>query len=477
MKVFVQTWGCQMNVNDSERMLGLLCREGYTPTAGPGDADIVLLNTCHIREKARHKLVSRLGELRPLKAKRPELILAVAGCVAQAESKSLAREVPFVDVFLGPDQVEDLPRLVREIKERDAGAASGPLLRASLDGKRAYAVPVDLGIPPELGIQGGVVSRYVNIVKGCNNFCTFCVVPMTRGREVSRAKDEILDEVLLWQGRGTQEVVLLGQNVNSYGLDLRKEALEPGDAQPFADLLRGVAATGVSRIRFTTSNPHDLTHDLAAVFRDVPAVCDHFHLPVQSGSNRVLEAMNRQVTVEGYLERVRWLKEARPSLVFSTDLIVGFPGETEDDFRGTMELVETMEYGFIYAFKYSPRRGTPAARFRDQVPESVKDRRLQELLALQRQVTLSQHLGLVGTTLEVLVLYANRKQGGPYYGRTSTGRRVKVAADRDCVGELLGVEITGANLTALEGVAPGLAPWTPGRPVGYSVPQTLPLPL
>jgi tRNA-2-methylthio-N6-dimethylallyladenosine synthase len=463
-KVYVQTWGCQMNVADTERMLSLLGKCNYRPTEAVNEADLILLNTCHIREKARHKVVSRLGELRPLKQKNPDLILAISGCVAQAEAKQLAKEVPFVDLIIGPDQIEQLPTLLEDVvtradatKEQRAFGVQQPIVNAQFNKEEGYSIPVDV-IPPYIDENKNEISKYVNIIKGCNNFCTFCVVPYTRGREKSRKLEEVIDEVNYFVGRGIKEIILLGQNVNSYGLDFLPEQpptgaqLPEGVTLPFADLLYKVAAVeGVERIRFTTSNPHDFTPSLAQAFADLPKLCNAFHLPVQSGSNKILERMNRQYTREQYLERVAWIRAVRPQIAFSTDIIVGFPGETEEDFEDTMSLVREMKYAFIYAFKYSLRKGTPATRFRDQVPEPEKDRRLQALLALQRQETERQNLAEIGNTREVLVLYKNPKEENSWYGRTYEGRLVKVGTPRNILGRSVPVKITGANLTALEG--------------------------
>ena len=464
-KVFHQTWGCQMNVADTERMLGLLGTLNYRPTDNPEEADLVLLNTCHIREKARHKVVSRLGELRPLKAARPELILAVSGCVAQAEAKILAQEVPFVDMIFGPDQIEEFPALLEKVLLNKAPNSEGVttshssqrVIKTEFNKQEGYSIPVDV-VPPYYNPEAEEVSKFINIVKGCNNFCTFCVVPYTRGREKSRSLEEVIQETRFYVEKGIKEIVLLGQNVNSYGLDLLQEnhkKMSPTQAGklPFAELLYEVAAVpGVERIRFTTSNPHDFTLDLAQAFADIPAICNAFHLPVQSGSNRILDRMNRQYTREQYLERVKWIRDVRPEIAFSTDLIVGFPGETDEEFDQTLSLVEEMKYSFIYAFKYSQRKGTPAVRFQEQVPEAVKDARLQRLLALQKRETERQNAAEIGKTRQVLILYKNKKHENSWYGRTNEGRLVKVSAARNLVGQILPVVIKDANVTALEGV-------------------------
>ena len=463
-KVYVQTWGCQMNVADSERMLGLLGKLNYRPTETPNDADFILLNTCHIREKARHKVVSRLGELRPLKETNPNLIIAVSGCVAQAESQALAKEVPYIDMIFGPDQIEELPLMLekviekfekdKKVKEIYSTNKEAPFISTKFDNKEAgYSIPIDV-IPPYYDENKNEVTRYVNIIKGCNNFCTFCVVPYTRGREKSRLENEIIDEVKFLVNKGVKEIILLGQNVNSYGLDLigAQDIHSSNGKLPFADLLYTVSnVTGVERIRFTTSNPHDFTPQLAKAFAELPKVTNSFHLAVQSGSDRILDRMNRQYTRAEYFERVKWIRDVRPDIAFSTDIIVGFPGETEQDFEDTLSLVQEMQYAFIFAFKYSIRKGTPATRFVDQVPEDIKDRRLQLLLDLQRKETERQNLAEISKTREVLFLYKNRKEENSWYGRTYEGRLVKIKSPRNLVGMILPVKIIGANAIALEG--------------------------
>lgn len=461
-KVYVQTWGCQMNVADSERMMSLLLSRNYIKTDVPEQADLIILNTCHIREKARHKVVSRLGELRALKKENPNLLIAVAGCVAQAESETLAKEVPFVDLIFGPDQIESLPKLLEAVLTQpltnpdvqNFTQVVTPFVLTKFDTKDVpYSIPLD-SVQPYQDTEKIEVTRFVNIIKGCNNFCTFCVVPYTRGREKSRSKTEILEEINLLTQAGVKEIVLLGQNVNSYGLDLLgfHDTQSAGEKMPFADLLYDVSAQkGVERIRFTTSNPHDFTPALAKAFADLPKVTNAFHLAVQSGSDKILDRMNRQYTRAQYFERVSWIRSVRPEMAFSTDIIVGFPGETDEDFEQTLSLVEEMKYAFIYAFKYSERKGTPAIRFKDKVSESIKDKRLQILLDLQQKETVRQNLNEIGQVRDVMIVYKNKKEENTWYGRTYEGRLVKVHAGRNLVGKILPVQITDANLTALEG--------------------------
>lgn len=316
-----------------------------------------------------------------------------------------------------------------------------------------YSIPVD-SVTPYHDTEKPEITRFVNIIKGCNNFCTFCVVPYTRGREKSRAQSEILDEINFLTQNGVKEIVLLGQNVNSYGLDLigAIDIKSSNGVMPFADLLYEVSAhKAVERIRFTTSNPHDFTPALAKAFADLPKLTNAFHLAVQSGSNRILDRMNRQYTREEYFERVQWIRDVRPDIAFSTDIIVGFPGETDEDFEQTLSLVKDMKYAFIYAFKYSERKGTPAIRFKDKVPEAIKDKRLQILLDLQQKETLRQNLNEIGKVRDVMIVYKNKKEENTWYGRTYEGRLTKVHSPRNLIGKILPIKITNANLTALEG--------------------------
>jgi tRNA-2-methylthio-N6-dimethylallyladenosine synthase len=454
-KVHIETWGCQMNVADSERMLALLEANNYELTvAGVESADLVLLNTCHIRENARHKVLSRLGVLNQLKEKNPNFKIAVTGCVAQADGKKLIELAPQIDVLIGPGKLEELPRLLLE------NTMSGQsTLAVGFDRHlQNDAVLTDPGVaaqpPMHIPSVSGrpEVTRFVNIIQGCNNFCTFCVVPFTRGREISRTKEDILREVEYMVSTGAREITLLGQNVNSYGLDLLGRDDVPEDGGPFVDLLKSVAnVSGVERVRFTTSNPHDFTPPLARLFAEQPKMGRHIHLPVQAGSDRTLDRMKRKVTVETYLERVKWLREAVPGMAISTDLIVGFPGETEEEFEDTIKLIEKVRYTFVYAFVYSPRKGTAAARFVDQIPEEVKDRRLARLNAVQDKITLEWVNADIGTTQDVLFIYESRKYPGLWVGKTPEFRTVRVQSSEKLLGKTLPVKITAGNKIALLG--------------------------
>lgn len=452
-RVFIETWGCQMNIADSETMLASLQGQGYELTHTDTDADLVLLNTCHIREKAKQKVLSRLGVLRGMKEDRPGMRIAVAGCVAQAEGVKLLAAAPQIDVLLGPGKLAALPQLLldREVSHKSALAVGFAKDREHMhDGETSALVA-----PPSLSPREKYEpSRYVNIMQGCDNFCTFCVVPFTRGREISRRLGDIVSEVRAMVEQGAKEITLLGQNVNSYGHDLLRDGVLPSTAhdQPFVDLLTQVATiAGLERLRFTTSNPHDFTQSLASLFATQPKLGRYLHLPVQSGHDIVLDRMKRKVTVEEYRERIAWLRAAVPDIALSTDLIVGFPGETDEQFAATLRLVEEVRYSFIFAFKYSPRKGTAAARFPDQIPEAVKEDRLAQLLTLQDRITGEQNAAEVGQMREVLFHYRPRKNPEYVYGRTEHFRLVRVLTNDIQVGETRHVHIVSANKTALVG--------------------------
>ncbi len=452
--VHVETWGCQMNVADSENMIGLL-KDNYALTSTPESADLIILNTCHIREKARHKVASRLGVLKELKQDRPNLLIAVAGCVAQAEGKKLLEEIPYIDVLLGPGKIQKLPELIEMRKSSGQQTISiGFEKKEAKVQTESLELSCQKSTEPNQIVDGkNEISRFVNIQQGCDNFCTFCVVPFTRGREISDRPEVIQAKVKALVKHGAKEIMLLGQNVNSYGLDLVKDGqLKPSEEGPFVSLLKSVAQIeGLERLRFTTSNPHDFTFPLAQLFSETPKLGKYLHLPVQSGSNSILEAMKRKVTVEEYLERVAWIKSFVPDLALSTDIIVGFPGETDEDFEGTLNLLKTIRYSFVFAFCYSKRKGTAAHRFVEQVPESLKKARLAALNKLQDQITLEENSKDVGGTREVLFTYGSKKEENAYYGRTEQYRLVKVRSQRNILGKMLKVSIVSCNKTTLIG--------------------------
>ncbi|MGQ9689158.1 MAG: tRNA (N6-isopentenyl adenosine(37)-C2)-methylthiotransferase MiaB [Desulfobaccales bacterium] len=428
-KVYIKTFGCQMNVADSEQMLQVLAGE-YAPTARPEEADLYLVNTCAIRKKSEEKVRSLLGSLKALKRRRPEMLLGVGGCVAQQEGERLLAAVPHLDLVFGTHGIYRLPDLVRQ-------ASRAPQVDVALE----------QGFPPARPRRWrpGSVQALVTIMQGCNNFCSFCVVPYVRGREYSRRPADIIAEVRDFLAQGGLEVTLLGQNVNSYGRGLE-------EAVNFPQLLCSVAALpGLARLRFTTSHPKDLSDELVNLFGQLPPLCENLHLPVQSGSNRILAAMNRGYTREQYLAKVDKLRRRQPDLSLSTDIIVGFPGETEADFQETLDLVQEVAFDQAYCFKYSPRPRTKAASRPDQVPEEIKAERLVRLLDLQNRLTLAAHQRLVGQVREVLVEGTSKRSNEELSGRLRTNQVVNFSGPQELVGRLVPVKLTEAHPHSLKG--------------------------
>ncbi len=432
MKSFhIITFGCQMNEHDSERMSGVLEERGCMSASSPDGADMIILNTCSIREKAEQKFYSELGRLKKLKEQKPGLTIAVAGCIAQQDGRHILSRAPHVDMIFGPS---DIARLSGMLDQRMAQSA--PVVDISGDG--AYHLK---NLPAR---RTDTIKAWVSIMYGCDNYCTYCVVPYLRGRERSRTTRDIVNEVSALAKNGFREITLLGQNVNSYGKGLQ----EAGD---FPALLRRVnAVEGIERIRFVTSHPRDLSENLIAEIRDLPKVCEALHLPVQSGSSAVLSSMNRKYTREDYLAKVRKLRAAVPEIALTTDIIVGFPGETENDFEMTVHLLEEVRYDGIFAFKYSQRPGTAALRLPDHLPEDVKEKRLAKVLDLQKQITKQKNKALVGSIQEILV-DGTSKKGGKLCGRTRQNKVVNVAAPAELVGSLVKVKITSAGSNSLTG--------------------------
>lgn len=429
-KLYIRTFGCQMNVADSEQMAQLLAPE-YELTSRAEDADLYLINTCAIRRKAEEKVKSLLGNLKFLKAKNPGLVIGVGGCVAQQEGDRLLAAAPHLNLVFGTQAGRRLPELVRRINR----------------GQRLVDVELKHGfeeLPPRQWSHGPVQAM-VNIMQGCDNFCTFCVVPYVRGREASREPAAISREVSGFLAAGGKEVTLLGQNVNSYGRGL---------AEPitFTGLLRRLNELhGLRRLRFATSHPRDLSGELIAAYGELPALCEHLHLPVQSGANRILQAMNRRYSREAYLDKVAHLRKSCPGIAISTDLIVGFPGETEADFVQTLELVREAAFEQAFSFKYSPRPQTRAAGFPDQVPEEVKTERLSRLQALQDGLTLAAHTRLVGQVKEVLVEGLSKRSPEQLSGRLRTNQVVNFTGPRELLGSLTPVTLTEAQPHSLKG--------------------------
>jgi tRNA-2-methylthio-N6-dimethylallyladenosine synthase len=425
-KLFVKTYGCQMNVYDSERMAEALGAKGYVTTDVVEDADMVLLNTCHIREKASEKLYSDLGRLRALKADKPGLKVGVAGCVAQAEGAEILRRSPVVDLVVGPQAYHRLPAMVE---------AGGRQVDTEFPVEDKFTL-----LPERKALRGP--TAFLTVQEGCDKFCAFCVVPYTRGAEVSRPVERLLDEARGLVAQGVREITLLGQNVNAY------HGEGPGGAWGLSRLLRELAGIeGLKRLRYTTSHPNDMDDDLIAAHGDLPQLMPYLHLPVQSGSDRILKAMNRKHTAEQYLRLIERIRAARPDILLSSDFIVGFPGETDVDFQSTLDLIRTIGFGQAFSFKYSARPGTPAAE-KPPVAAELADARLQELQAL---ITLQQHQAqeaMVGREVQVLYEKPGRL-AGQMVGKSDHLHAVHVHHPEGRVGQLARVRICGSSSNSL----------------------------
>jgi tRNA-2-methylthio-N6-dimethylallyladenosine synthase len=414
-----------MNVVDSERIVDLLHGIGYRQVGEATEADLILLNTCSVRDKAERKVYGHLGRFKPLKDENPALILGVGGCVAQQEGERLLAKVPYLDLVFGTHNVHKLPEMVQRV-ETDRGRFRETDF---LDRETRLRL-----FPRRAG--GEAVTRFVTVMQGCDNFCSYCIVPHVRGREISRPSAEIIDEVRELAAAGVREVTLIGQNVNSYGLK------ESGEID-FAALIRRVhAVDGIERIRFTTSHPKDLSDGLIDAFGELEKLCWHFHLPVQSGSDRILAKMNRGYTSGDYLAKVERLKKVCPEIRLTSDIIVGFPGETEEDFAATMAMVENVRYADVYSFLYSPRPGTAAAELTDDQPQALRQERFERLLEVQGRIGREVWQQDVGRTLPVLVEGNSRRGEGQLFGRTTWNRIVNFAGFPDLVGRIVPVRVT-----------------------------------
>jgi tRNA-2-methylthio-N6-dimethylallyladenosine synthase len=445
-RLFIKTYGCQMNVYDSARMTELMAPLGYRVVDTPAGADLVILNTCHIREKAAEKVYSELGTIRRLKEARArqggQMVVAVAGCVAQAEGAEMRERAPFVDLVFGPQAYHRLPEMVA----RASRAAGTSILDTSFPAEPKFDF-----LPATSG-DGGV-SAFLTVQEGCDKFCTFCVVPYTRGAEYSRPAADILAEASRLVSGGAREIILLGQNVNAY-----HGASPAGGEWRLGDLTRALARLpGLARIRYTTSHPLDVDDDLAAAHRDVETLMPYLHLPVQSGSDRVLAAMNRRHTADDYRRTVARLRAARPDLALSSDFIVGYPGESDADFRATLDLVEEIGFAQAYSFKYSPRPGTPAAAAPGQIPEMIKAERLAVLQALLQRQQHEFNEATVGKTLPVLFEKPGRHPG-QLVGRSPYMQSVHARAGDDRIGEVVSVYIDAAQGNSLAGTVTNAAP-------------------
>ena len=430
---YIVTYGCQMNAHDSEKLAGMLEDMGLTCASRKEDADFVLHNTCCIRDNAERKALGNVTWLKEIKKERPEMLIGVCGCMMQEAgmAEKILRQYPFVDVAFGTGNIYQLPEL---------------LLRAVDTRRRVVAVQQEQstlieGLPMR---RESAFQAYVTIMYGCNNFCSYCIVPYVRGRERSRSADDILREVEQLQRQGVQEIMLLGQNVNSYGNDM------PGGVT-FPQLLRKIGESGIPRIRFMTSHPKDLSDELIAEMAENPALCRHLHLPVQSGSNAILAAMNRRYTRESYLEKVEKIRKAAPDVGLTSDLIVAFPGETERDFEDTMELVKTVGYDSAFTFIFSPRTGTRAASMPGQIAPAVATERIERLIALQEEMTARAFASLIGKRESVLVTGHSRRSEKQLTGKCSRNISVNFEGDSQWIGKIVPVRITAASKTTLKG--------------------------
>jgi len=434
-KIFIQTHGCQMNEYDSAKMLDVLNdSDGMELTDNADEADVLLLNTCSIREKAQEKVFHQIGRWRKIKEKNPDVIIGVGGCVASQEGKAIKQRAPEVDVVFGPQTLHRLPEMVAESKQ-----------------KKEFVI--DITFPeiekfdrlPEPRADG--VSAFVSIMEGCSKYCTFCVVPYTRGTEISRPFDDIITEVAQLAEQGVREINLLGQNVNAY-----RGNMHDGETADLAVLIHYVAAVeGIERIRYTTSHPVEFSDSLIQAYAEVPELVDHLHLPIQSGSDRILAAMKRGHMAAEYKQKIRKLREIRPNISLSSDFIIGFPGETDKDYEDTMKLIEDVGFDKSFSFIYSARPGTPAASFEDDVSEQVKKTRLYRLQ--QRITEMEQEISqkMVGTVQKVLVERASKRDDKQVAGRTENNRIVNFDGDHSLIGNFAEVEITEAQPNSLRG--------------------------
>lgn len=434
-KLHIKTWGCQMNEYDSAKMVDLLTSSlGYETTELPEEADLLVLNTCSIREKAQEKLFHQLGRWKELKKKNPELVIAVGGCVASQEGKAIRSRAPNVDVVFGPQTLHRLPAMIKQVKE-------------------GHGAQVDVSFPeiekfdnlPEPRAEGP--TAYVSIMEGCSKYCTYCVVPYTRGEEVSRPLDDVLYEIAQLAEQGVREVNLLGQNVNAY-----RGETHDGEICSFAQLLRLVAAIdGIDRIRYTTSHPIEFTDDIIEVYKDTPELVSFLHLPVQSGSDKILSMMKRPHTALEYKSKIRKLKAVRPDILISSDFIVGFPGESDDDFAKTMKLIEDVQFDTSYSFIFSARPGTPAADMPDDTPMDVKKDRLSHLQQVINNQAMQYSRQMHGTIQRILVEGPSRQDVMELRGRTENNRVVNFPGDARLIGQFVDVEITEALPHSLRG--------------------------
>lgn len=424
---FIETYGCQMNRYDSELMAGILSSDGYREANKLDEADIVLVNTCSVRDHAECRVLGRLGQLKHLKCRNPNLIIGLCGCMAQRLGKEISKRAAHVDLVIGPDEYRQLPELISRLDDY-------PAYEITLNSMETYT-----DVIPERHQES---KAWIAIMRGCDNFCSYCIVPYVRGSARSRPVIDIVNEVVTVVRNGYKEITLLGQNVNAY----------LSDGTGFAELLEKLNGLhDLERIRFTTSHPKDMTRKMIDVIAAGDKICEHIHLPLQSGSNRILLAMNRQYTAEDYLQLVSTIRKTIPDGSLTTDILVGFPGETEDDYQKTLEIVDTVGFDSAFTFRYSPRPGTKAAELKDDVPERVKIERLERLIALQRSITDKKNRELVGKEFEVLVEGESRKGRGQLVGRTRTDKTVVFDGDTALTASCRRVKVQAAKGWTLKG--------------------------
>ena len=422
--VYLETFGCQMNVVDSERIIDLLSQIGYRQVDSAENADLVLLNTCSVRDRAERKVYGHLGRFKPIKDRRPELIVGVGGCVAQQEGEKLLEKIPHLDIVFGTHNVHKLPEMVLKVEGQEGRFQETEFLDKE----------TRLNLFPSR-TEGDSVVRFVTIMQGCDNFCSYCIVPHVRGREISRPSSEIIDEVKALAADGVKEVTLIGQNVNSYGLR------EEGEIS-FAQLLEQVnRVEGIERIRFTTSHPKDMSDELIDCFGRLEKLCKHIHLPVQSGANNILDQMNRGYSREKYLELVTRLRAVCPDIRFTTDVIVGFPGESEEDFEQTLDMVKQVRYADAFTFLYSRRPGTAAAELEESLAPEAKQERFDRLIAVQQEISTSFWESDVDEIVPILVEGESKQGDGQLFGRTTWNRIVNFSGGPELIGQIVPVRI------------------------------------
>ncbi len=433
-KFYIRTFGCQMNINDSQKMAGMLKSLGYELTDNWQEADVILVNTCSVREKPDQKVLSALGEFKKVKNKNPDAIIGVCGCLAQRAGYEILQKAPFIDMVFGTTNIHHLPKLLEEAQQGNKAVE----IIEEIDENET-----ELDKYPT--VRDNPYTAYVTVIRGCDKKCTYCIVPTTRGRERSRRIGEIIQEVQYLVEDGVKEIHLIGQNVTAYGKDL-------GDVK-FWELLYAVAnVDGVERIRFTTGHPRDLNEDTIKAMADIPQVCEALHLPIQAGSDKILKAMDRGYTQKEYLEKIELLRKYMPDIALSTDIIVGFPGETYEDYLETVKVVKEVKYDQIFAFKYSPRPGTPAADLPMTEDPKTLSKWLTDLINIQKDIAFEKNLQYEGKTVEVL---AEEEKDGKLVGRTRTNKLVHFEGRNNLLGELVEVKITKANRFSLEGQVVG----------------------